>query len=101
MRRNVAHPVGRPHPQAKNYEAESKRKRQEEYDKEQEEGGDDALGAYNPWGGKYKGIDLEEKQGGEEDAPVNVAPVAFKKRKVVPKKGNMRRKTKAADDQDE
>ncbi|KAI9905946.1 hypothetical protein PsorP6_014112 [Peronosclerospora sorghi] len=45
--------------------------------------GDNALGAYNPWGGSYKGVDVEDAALGRRSEEINITTsgnVSFKKR---------------------
>ncbi|KAF0698655.1 Aste57867_10749 [Aphanomyces stellatus] len=59
---------------------------------------DNAMGAFNPWGGSYKGIALDDdttKRADADDGPVVAAPVAFKSRA---KKAMTRRRHMQDDD---
>ncbi|KDO22055.1 hypothetical protein SPRG_21081 [Saprolegnia parasitica CBS 223.65] len=63
---------------------------------------DNALGAFNPWGGSYKGIALDDdvRPPASDDETAPAAPVAFKKRARKDKGGrNTRPKRTSADDE--
>jgi len=78
--------------QALNYAEEKKRKKSTEA-LDDPQYGDDALGAYNPWGGSYKGIKLGSDSSHADndlmtETPRN--PISFKKRKKNDKTKKLR-----------
>ena len=80
---------------------DAERRRQETLIMEQDDGGDDASSAFNPYGGTYKGVQLDAEPAPDpitEPESATAAPVkfSFKKRKFAAKTKLRRKKARGA-----